>query len=243
MCPVSAPPYATPDETSVTRLRREQLAKSTREFLARGGRVQRCESCLLPLEHCICAARPARNDNQKVAFLFLMYQGEVYKPSNTGRLIADVVADNYAFQWQRTVHEPDLLALLRNPAYQPIVVFPHEYADGGVCIYSPEQLMDVAGGYKKPLFIMLDGTWREARKMFRSEYLKDFPVLGIQPQKALEYQLREAFHEHQLCTAEVGIEVLKLAGEETTAAALAEYFALFRSRYLAGKANIKGRTL
>ncbi|MAD45061.1 MAG: DTW domain-containing protein [Oceanospirillaceae bacterium] len=241
MCPIPVPPSSAPGETSVTRLRREQLAKSTREFLARGGRVVRCESCLLALEHCICDQRPAGRDDQQVAFLFLMYQGEVYKPSNTGRLIADVVVDNYAFQWQRTVHDPALLALLKNPAYQPVVVFPHEYADGGVCIHSPQQLMDVAGGHKKPLFIMLDGTWREARKMFRSPYLKDLPVLGIQPDKASEYQLREAFHEHQLCTAEVGIEVLKLAGEEATAAALADYFALFRHRYLAGKANIRGQ--
>lgn len=224
-------------ETSVSRLRRVQLAQSTRTFLARGGRLKRCEHCLLGEAQCICGQRPQPAAEQQVAFLFLMYQGEVYKPSNTGRLIADVVADNHAFQWQRTEHDPALLALLNNPAYQPVVVFPHEYAKDALCIHAPQQLAPVSGGEKKPLFVMLDGTWREARKMFRSPYLKDLPVLGIQPQQASAYQLREAFHEHQLCTAEVGIEVLKLAGEDATAAALAEYFALFRQRYLAGKAN------
>lgn len=31
------------------------------------------------------------------AVVLLMAQGEYYKPSNTGRLIADVVPENYAF--------------------------------------------------------------------------------------------------------------------------------------------------
>ena len=239
MCPIPVPPVPSADETSVTRLRREQLAKSTREFLARGGRVARCDTCLLAQAHCICDQRPVVNKELPLAFLFLMYQGEVYKPSNTGRLIADVIADNHAFQWQRTVHEPALLALLKDPQYQPVVVFPHEYADERLCIHSPTELPQVASGEKKPLFVMLDGTWREARKMFRSPHLNDLPVLGIQPTTISQYQLREAFHEHQLCTAEVGIEVIRLAGEDAVADELARYFTVFRRNYLAGKANIR----
>lgn len=226
-------------ETSVTRLRRLQLAKSTRAFVARGSRVSRCEHCMLAQSHCVCSLRPDVSCN--CAFLFLMYQGEVFKPSNTGRLIADVVKDNHAFQWSRTEHDEQLLALLADERYAPVVVFPHEYAEPARCIHSPSQLHGVMEGgepgNKKPLFIMLDGTWREARKMFRSEYLADLPVLGIQPQQASAYLLREAFHEHQLCTAEVGIEVLRLNGDEAAANALADYFRIFREHYLATKAN------
>ncbi len=63
-------------------------------------------------------------------------------------------------------------------------------------------------------------------------------MLGIQPQQASAYQLREAAHLHQLCTAEVGVEVLTLTGDTDAATTLSEYFALFRERYLLGKANI-----
>ena len=117
------------------------------------------------------------------------------------------------------------------------MVFPHQYAEPERCIHSPAELPTLQQG-KIPLFVMLDGTWREAKKMFRSPYLQTLPVLGIQPEKGSEYQLREAAHLHQLCTAEVGIEILKLAEDHIAAQALAEYFLLFRERYLAGKANI-----
>jgi DTW domain-containing protein YfiP len=85
---------------------------------------------------------------------------------------------------------------------------------------------------------MLDGTWREASKMFKSPSFATLPVLGIQPEKASTYQLREAAHEHQLCTAEVAIEILKMADDNHAADALAEYFYQFRKAYIAGKGHL-----
>tara|TARA_R110001592_G_scaffold59200_1_gene179622 strand:- start:74238 stop:74633 length:396 start_codon:yes stop_codon:yes gene_type:complete len=125
-----------------------------------------------------------------------------------------------------------------NPAYLPMVVFPHEYAQAKHCIKHADDLDGVSQG-KKPLYILLDGTWREAKKMFRSDYLQCLPVLGLQPSDPSEYALREAVHLHQLCTAEVGVEVLKLQGDIEAADSLNAYFQIFRDRYLAGKANIR----
>jgi DTW domain-containing protein YfiP len=85
---------------------------------------------------------------------------------------------------------------------------------------------------------MLDGTWREASKMFKSPSFDTLPVLGIQPEKASTYQLREAAHTHQLCTAEVAVEVLKMAGDSLAADALGEYFHQFKKAYIAGKAHL-----
>lgn len=220
---------------SVLSLRQESLTRAKRPYMARGSKTERCPLCLLRPDYCVCAKRPKPQGNS--AFLMLMYWGEVFKPSNTGRLIADVVADNHAFEWTRTEFEPSLLALLKDERYAPILVFPHQYAQHERCIHSPLDLPAVASGKKKPLFIMLDGTWREAKKMFKTSYLDEFPVLGIQPEHASDYQLREAAHEHQLCTVEVAVEVLRLAGEQGTASALGQYFADFRHHYLTGKAN------
>ena len=216
---------------SVLALRQRELVHSTRPFLARGGKVVRCNDCLLPTANCICEHVPEPQANS--AFVFLMYKGECYKPTNTGRLIADVAKVNHAFTWHRTEPPPEFLALLNNPVYQPFIIFPHEYAE-------PERRAHaVTDNGKVPLFIMLDGTWREARKMFRkSEYLKHLPVLGIKPQVNSEYKLREAAHAHQLCTAEVGVEVLKLAGEASAAQTLAHYFNVFRHFYVKGKPHL-----
>lgn len=216
---------------SVMALRERELKRTVRVFNARGSRVIRCPLCLLPVPDCMCAAKPEASSRS--AFCFVMYKGEAYKPTNTGRLIADVAPENFAFVWDRTQPDPELLALLQNPRYAPIVVFPQQYAEAQRCIDS------VSTGDKIPLFVMLDGTWREAKKMFsKSPYLDSFPVLGIQPEHSSLYQLREAAHEHQLCTAEVGIAVLELAGDLQASSDLADYFAVFRKNYIAGKPHL-----
>lgn len=220
---------------SVLLLRNQQLALSTRVFNARGSKVKRCEQCLLPSSACICAAKPTVASHS--AFCFIMYTGECYKPSNTGRIIADVIPNNHAFVWDRTQPNPEMLALLANERYAPIVVFPQQYAQAERCINSPQQVAHAANS-KIPLFIMLDGTWREAKKMFKSPYLANLPVLGIQPEQASSYQLREAAHLHQLCTAEVAIEVLKLARDNAAAIALTDYFNVFRRAYMVGKPHL-----
>lgn len=221
---------------SVVDLRLEALAHSTRPFLARGSKCVRCERCLLRQEYCICSQRPKVQGRSAV--LMLMYHGEMLKPSNTGRLIADVVADNHAFEWTRTDFDPQLLALINHSDYAPMLVFPHEYAEAERCIRSPLQLPAIAEQQKTPLFILLDGTWREAKKMFKSPYLAHLPVLGIQPTQCSRYHLREAYHEHQLCTVEVMIEVLKLAEDNAYAQALNDYFEVFKHHYLSSKANV-----
>lgn len=224
-----------PHHNAVLTLRTEQLAKSRRVFNARGSKVVRCEQCLLPAAECICDAKPRPAGN--CAFCFIMYTGECYKPSNTGRLICDVIADNHAFVWDRTQPDPALLALLTDSRYAPVLVFPQQYAAPERCLQDAAQLSQATAG-KIPLFVMLDGTWREAKKMFKSPYLATMPVLGIQPEQASRYQLREAAHLHQLCTAEVAIAVLALAGETTAADLLAEYFRVFRRAYLVGKPHL-----
>ena len=217
-----------PRSNSILMLRLQELSQSTRIFRARGSNVLRCDACLLAQPTCICSAKP--DITCRSAFCFLVYKGEAYKPSNSGRLIADVAPDNHAFLWQRTVHDPALLALLADPRYAPMVVFPHAYADDHRKLHSPLELDAVQAG-KIPLFVMLEGTWREAKRMFKSPYLASLPVLGIEPQQSSRYLMRDAALAHQLCTAEVGIEVLRLAQEHAAADALANYFATFCQRY------------
>ena len=224
-----------PHINTVHILRKQQLALSTKEFKARGYKVKRCEECLIPEKKCICAQRPSINSHS--AFCLVMYKNEYYKPTNTGKLIADVIPDNYAFRWDRVAPDPALIELLNNPEYAPILVFPQQYADAKRCIDSPKDLVAIQQG-KTPLFVMLDGTWREASKMFKSPSFASLPVLGIQPEKASSYQLREAAHVHQLCTVEVAIEVLKMADDNHAAEALGEYFHLFKKAYIAGKAHL-----
>ncbi len=219
-------------QNSVMCLRKQELAKSTRGFSARGSRVIRCDECLLPKNNCLCSQKPVPAGD--CAVVMLMYKGEYYKPTNTGRLIADVVKNNHAFVWHRTDPQKPLLNLLNNKDYQPYIVFPHEYALNEPCVSEVNHEEK-----RKPLFVFLDGTWREAKKMFtKSEYLRGIPVLSIPTNQESEYKLREASHGFQQCTAEIAIDILKLAGETQCADNLKTYFHYFRYHYIKGKPHI-----
>lgn len=216
-------------ENAVLRLRAERLARATRPFLARGNRIPRCQCCLLPRKHCLCDTLQPQQARSR--FCLVMFDAEPMKPSNTGRLIADILPDTQAFGWSRTEPDPRLLAAVADHRYQPVVVFPESYADTGREVLRAPPLTG-----KPLLFIMLDGTWTEARKMFRkSPWLDKLPVMSLSFAMRSNYQLREAHGENQHCTAEVAAELLMQAGDTAAGEALTQHFDLFRQRYLAGK--------
>ena len=108
-------PAASPPPHAVSRLRAARLARSSKPFMARGGiKGERCPGCRLVPSHCMCALRPSVPT--RAGICLLMADIEPLKPSNTGWLIADVVADTFAFGWARTETDPALLALLADPA-------------------------------------------------------------------------------------------------------------------------------
>ena len=227
-------PHALPH--AVSRLRSARLARSAKPFLARGGpRGERCAGCRLVPSHCICALRPVLPVRAGVCLI--MANIEPLKPSNTGWLIADVVADTFAFGWARTEVDPALLALLADPQWQPYLVFPGEFvASGRVVTDSLSIDSSKAGANKRPLFVLLDATWPEARKMFRkSPYLNHLPVLSLQPEQLSRYRLRRSQREDHLCTSEVAALCLELAGEPHAAQALGAYLDVFTCHYLQAK--------
>jgi DTW domain-containing protein YfiP len=199
--------------------------------MARGGiKGERCLGCRLVPSHCICAL--CQQLPTQAAMCLLMADIEPLKPSNTGWLIADVVRDTFAFGWARTEVDPALLALLADPQWQPVVVFPGDFVE-------PERVVHevaVTDKHKRPLFILLDATWPEARKMFRkSPYLNGLPVLSLQAEKVSNYQLRRSRRDDHFCTSEVASLCLDLAGESHAAQSLQAWLALYTHHYLQAK--------
>lgn len=224
---------------AVSLLRAARLARSAKPFLARGGsRRERCAGCRLPLEHCMCPLRPQAATRAGVCLL--MADTEPLKPSNTGWLIADVVPDTFAFGWARTEVDPALLALLADPQWQPYVVFPGEFVDPARLVHAPlapvPPAPPAAAAARRPLFVLLDATWPEARKMFRkSPYLDRFPVLSLESGAVSRYRLRRSTRSDHFCTSEVAALCLEQAGEARAAALLQAWLDVFSERYLQAK--------
>ncbi len=188
----------------------------------------------------MCALRPLLSTRAGVCLI--MADFEPLKPSNTGWLIADVVADTAAFGWARTETDPALLAMLADPQWQPIVVFPAEFvAAERVITELPPCRASAGDGWagKRPLFVLLDGTWSEACKMLRkSPYLNHLPVLSLQPEQLSRYRLRRSAREHHFCTSEVAALCLALVGELHAAQTLEAYLDVFTHHYLQAKQQL-----
>jgi len=234
--PVAAP-VAVPASRSalephaVSRLRTARLARSAKPFMARGGiKGERCPGCRLVPSHCLCDVRPEVPTTSGMCLL--MADIEPLKPSNTGWLIADVVHDTFAFGWARTEVDPALLALLADPQWQAFVVFPGEFVAPERVVHS----VQTTPSGKRPLFILLDATWPEARKMFRkSPYLNALPVLSLNPEQVSRYQLRRSRRDDHFCTSEVASLCLELADESHAAHTLQAYLDVYTHHYLQAK--------
>ncbi len=218
---------------AVSALRSARLARSSKPFLARGGsKVGRCAGCRLAISHCMCALRPAVNTSAGVCLI--MADIEPLKPSNTGWLIADVVQDTFAFGWSRTEVDPALLSLLADPQWQPYLVFPGEF------VASERVVTEVhTSSGKRPLFVLLDATWPEARKMFRkSPYLDHLPVLSLQSGQLSNYKLRRSQQNEHFCTVEVAALCMALCSEPQVAQTLEAYLDVFTHHYLQAKQQL-----
>lgn len=200
-------------------------------YLARGAGVRRCAACHLPQQSCICEFR--HQVDAGADFVVLMHRNETYKPTNTGRLIEATIKNTRLIQWvSRAEPGEELATLLQDPAYQPIIVFPpgDDYRQRMISQPSYHE------GAGRPLLILLDGTWRQARRMFRlSTYLQDLPVISLDQARTSTYALRKAIHDGQLCTAEVAAALLHQIGDERAGQVLESYYQRFNSHYIASR--------
>lgn len=214
-------------------LRAQALARATRPFLARGIAVQRCERCLLAQNLCICPWRA--HTESRVDLVLLLHHDEIFKPTNTGRLIADVLPrQTLAFEWSRTQPAPALLNLLADPARQCLVIFPAASGDNRP-VYHQSPPLSVG---KVLTLILLDGTWKQASKMFRaSPWLAQVPAWSPEGELPGQYRIRQAARAGQLATAEAAALVLQLSGEVAAAQTLLDYFTVFHSHYSAMRLN------
>jgi DTW domain-containing protein YfiP len=161
----------------------------------------------------------------------LMHDTEPLKPTNTGWLIADLIEDTSAFGWLRT-RSTRFAGAAGTSAVAALYRLPRR-------VRRPERVSarSCAPG-KRPLFILLDATWTEARKMFRKAYLDKFPVLSLQAEQMSRYRLRRSKRDDHFCTAEVAAMCLDLAGDSRASQALDAYLDVFSLHYLSGKRRL-----
>jgi len=91
-----------------------------------------------------------------------------------------------------------------------------------------------------PVFIIVDGTWKEAWKIIRkSNYLKDLPIISLDIERSSKFSLRRGQEDGNLCTVETAIELLKMNKENNISEIIDKSFELFLESYKAGMSGHK----
>jgi DTW domain-containing protein YfiP len=148
-------------------------------------------------------------------FTLLTHFKELEKPSNTGRLVLEVLGEAAEqIRWERTNPPARLLA---------------EIEAGGVALVYPGPPAEDDGdltGIRH--VILIDSTWHEARKIHqKSPYLQQVRRVCLRPAEKSRYNLRKNQKASGLCTAECVMEILRRTGNTEDAERLQESFLAF----------------
>ncbi|KTB96393.1 MULTISPECIES: tRNA-uridine aminocarboxypropyltransferase [Pseudomonas] len=171
----------------------------------------RCERCLRPATHCLCALIPQLDSRTRV--LILQHPDEVGHALNTARLAALGLVNA-----QLLVGEvfDDLQQILNPPGYQPRLLFPGEAA---------QTLTPYAQDSLPMLLVVPDGTWRKARKLLHlNPLLAELPRVTPGDVPVSRYRLRKAPGPEALSTLEAIVHTLQMLEAPTSFEALLKPF-------------------
>lgn len=216
-------------------LRNRCKENSQRPFIARGANTKRCASCLMAEFACFCHLRATTN--APIEFILLFHRDEIHKPTNSGRLIADLFPhDTHAYLWSRTEPSTALLDHLKKKQGNCTLLFPNtqtaQTQQRPLRITPPNTNQQD----KKHTFIILDGTWKQASKMFhQSQWLKDIPHFEINSEAQRSFLVRHSSHDMQFATAEVTALLLDSLGHQEQGRLLLNYYQAFNERCLTSR--------
>ncbi|OED64371.1 tRNA-uridine aminocarboxypropyltransferase [Vibrio echinoideorum] len=191
------------------------------------GNQQACSSCGFT-HQCICHLIPSIESQTDL--VLLTHENELSRDTNTGKLLQQSLQQCQSFVWQRKTPPAELMALLEDKTRQPFLLFPSDTS-----IECQQAVMTKAMS-RKPLFIILDGTWQEAKKMLnKSIWLQSIPQVHLNITSESSYTLRRNQDSGHLCTCEVGVELLKALGEDEQAQQIDGYFQHYLKVFQADK--------
>ncbi len=148
----------------------------------------------------------------------LTHSREFDKRSNTGRLVLEIMGDAAEqVQWDRITPCAQLVAEIEAGGVALVYPGPSAAGEG-----NDADLSDIRQ------FILIDGTWNEARRIHqRSPYLRKARRISLNPAGVSQYNLRKNQKEACLCTAECVVEILRSTGRIEQAERLRERFLAF----------------
>lgn len=185
-----------------------------------------CTTCGF-IHNCYCEAIPTIASD--LCFTLLTHPNELTRATNTGKLINRLFMSSAITEWQRK--QPCERCLPDTSPHTPVLVFPCEESKP-LCEWQREQ-QGLASN-----FIVLDGTWQEAKKMLnRSAWLQSLPKVHLNATQLSQYQLRRNQEAGNLCTFEVCAEITREVGSEQDADTMLTFFDDYLQRFQAERSG------
>lgn len=199
-------------------------------------RAGRCERCGLHLGLCVCERFPTVQSS--AALVVVRHVRERFKPTNTGRWLADMVAGTAITHFGQ--REPPFDASpLDRPDVRWHVLFPREDAT----VLDPEGVRRLRAELRPGQrlgFVLLDGTWHQCSRMSRRvPVVSELPCVALPPGPPSRWGVRTQHDERGLCSFEAGLRLVALVDGPRRAAPLQAIFHELAARAL----FMKGRLL
>ncbi len=158
----------------------------------------RCTRCRRPETHCLCALIPDVYSDTSI--IVIQHPSEAEHALNTARLLV-LGLSNATLVTAETL-SPEWEAVLLDPAWHTELLFPSQDA----------LLIAPAANQTRPRrLVLLDGTWRKARKLLHlNPVLQSLPHVELPPGLTSRYRLRKAPAVGALSTIEAGVAALTM---------------------------------
>jgi DTW domain-containing protein YfiP len=157
-----------------------------------------CSKCQRSIVTCYCSAlNPKRTKHH---YIILQHSSEVNHPLGTALMSHRNLENSTLLVGEKFDDNKVFLELMNQR--ESYLLYPFEAAKD---IHEIKNHLS-----KKPVnFIILDGTWKKARKIFHlSQKLKELPLIKINPESTSKYKIRKQPKESGLSTIEIIYETM-----------------------------------
>ena len=184
-------------------------------------RTGRCDRCGLHLALCVCDRFP--EVASEAALVVVRHNRERFKPTNTGRWLADMVPGTVVTHYGQREPPFDASALLREDV-RYCVLYPREDATV-LDAQGLGRLRAALAPGQRLGFALLDGTWHQCSRMSRRvPVVQDLPCVALPPGPISRWGVRTQHDERGLSTFEAGVRLVSLVDGPERAAPLQAIF-------------------
>jgi len=172
---------------------------------------KKCTVCDKALAACICQHITIINSD--IELIILQHPGEVKNAIGTARILNLSLPQCQILIGENFTDNAQLNSILNDPKRQCFLLYPSEESIAAEHLAADES-SDRDANIKRT-FILLDGTWRKAFKMYQSSInLQTLPAVRLNAEQESQYTIRQTSIEGGLSTVEAGFLLLSTLDQD-----------------------------